>query len=49
VLLLLLPRTFLETESLYYSPYPQIGLPPFDIWVGLTLLLLAVPGVLPRD
>lgn len=49
VLLLLLPQTIVQTESLYYSPYPQIGLPPFDIWVGLTLLLLAVPGILPRD
>ena len=46
VLFLFIPLPFLNQISLTYSPYPQVVLPPFDVLIGLALLLLAVPGVL---
>lgn len=48
LLLLLIPRPFIDLSSLYFSPYPQLTLPPFNIWLGLSLLLLALPGLLPQ-
>ncbi len=47
LLLWLIPWPFLDRSSLYYSPYPQLSLPPFNVWLGLTLALLALPGVIP--
>ena len=44
--LLILPLT---PGGLTYTPYPQLSPPPFQPAVGLLLLLLAVPGGLPRD
>lgn len=32
-------------DTLYYSPYPQLTLPPLSPWVGLGLLGLLVPAV----
>lgn len=49
LLLFFVPLPFIETSSLYYSPYPQLSLPPFSVLLGLALALLAVPGVIPRD
>lgn len=34
-----------QREALYYSPYPQLGVPPFDPLVGLALLGLLVPAI----
>jgi len=34
-----------QREALYYSPYPQLSLPPFDPLIGLALLGLLVPAV----
>ena len=48
-LLLLIPWPFVEQSSLAYSPYPQLALPPFNVAIGLALMLLAVPGVLRND
>lgn len=45
LLLLLIPWSFLDRSSLYYSPYPQVALPPFNPWIGLALALLALPGM----
>lgn len=36
---------FAAPTSLFYSPYPQFTLPPFDVWVGVALLGLAVPAL----
>jgi energy-coupling factor transport system permease protein len=44
--LLLIPWPFFDQSSLYYSPYPQVGLPPFNPFIGLALALLALPGLL---
>ena len=33
-------------EALYYSPYPRLGWPPFDPFIGLALLGLLVPPLL---
>ncbi len=49
LLLLFLPLPFVDESSLYYSPYPQINLPPFDMIIGAALALLALPGILPHD
>ncbi len=49
LLLFLLPLPFIDRSSLYYSPYPQLHLPPFNLLLGLALALLAAPGMLPRD
>lgn len=49
LILLLIPWPFMERSNLYFSPYPQLSLPAFDVLLGLALALLAVPGVLPRD
>jgi len=34
-----------QRDVLYYSPYPQLSLPPFNPFVGLALLGLLVPAV----
>jgi hypothetical protein len=49
LLLLLVPWPSINQSSLYYSPYPKVSLPPFNMLVGLALVLLALPGVMPRD
>lgn len=35
-----------QRQLLYYSPYPQLRLPPFDPLMGLALLGLLVPAIL---
>jgi energy-coupling factor transport system permease protein len=42
----LLPLPGVGRESLYYSSYPILLLPPFDPWLGVALLGLLVPGLL---
>jgi energy-coupling factor transport system permease protein len=37
------------SDTLYYSPYPQLTLPAFDPLVGLGLLGLLVPAVVGRE
>ena len=44
-LLPLVPWPGLEYAGLAYSPYPQLTLPPFEQWMGLTLLGLCAPAV----
>jgi hypothetical protein len=31
--------------SLFWSPYPTLTLPAFDVWLGIALLLFAAPVV----
>jgi energy-coupling factor transport system permease protein len=45
VLLLMIPLPFIDRTTLAYSPYPKLALPGFDVWIGLTLLLLIYPAV----
>lgn len=49
LILLLIPFPFIDHSSLYYSPYPALNVPEFNVLLGLALALLAVPGVLSRD
>lgn len=49
LILFFAPLPFIDRSSLYYSPYPQLNLPSFNMLLGLALALLAVPGVLSRD
>lgn len=48
-LLLLIPWPGLDGALLAYTPYPQLGAPPFSLLAGGALLLLALPGALSRD
>lgn len=45
VLLLPLP---LDRNTLYYSPYPSLGWPSFDVFIGLGLLGLLAPAMVGR-
>jgi energy-coupling factor transport system permease protein len=42
---LLAPLPFVNRETLYYSSYPRLALPPFDPAIGLGLLGLLVPAL----
>lgn len=42
----LLPVLRVSRGSLNYSPYPYISPPPFDVWIGMAILGLAVPAIL---
>ncbi len=46
LLCLLIPWPFLDRSSLYYTPYPQASLPPFDPIIGLALAMLGGSGML---
>jgi energy-coupling factor transport system permease protein len=35
-------------DTLSYSPYPDLTLPPFSLWLGASLLLLALPALVVR-
>ena len=45
----LIPWPFVDTSSLFYTPYHTLTLPEFNVALGLVLALLAVPGLLSRD
>jgi len=40
------PLPILDSQSLFYSPYPRLGLPGFDPLVAMLLLGLIVPAVM---
>lgn len=37
-----------ELSALSYSPYPRVIPPAFEVWIGLSLLGLVVPAILPE-
>ena len=39
----LLPEA--QSASLYYSPYPILAMPPFNVWLGIGLLGLSIPAL----
>jgi energy-coupling factor transport system permease protein len=39
----ILPLPFLDRSSLFYSPYPELALPPFNPLFGLSILVLLLP------
>ena len=41
-----LPLPFINSETLYYSPYPQVSLPAFDPLIGVSTLGLLAPAIL---
>jgi energy-coupling factor transport system permease protein len=45
VSLLIIPLPILDRATLAYSPYPQLALPGFNVFIGLILLLLIYPAV----
>jgi len=46
LLLVFLPIPIVDRSTLFYTPYPQFNLPPFDVWLGLGLTSLATPAIL---
>ncbi|NCF67052.1 MAG: hypothetical protein GWP61_13840 [Chloroflexi bacterium] len=46
LVLVLFPFPFVDRSTLFYTPYPQAGVPPFDVLLGLGLAMLAVPAIL---
>lgn len=42
----LLPVPGFDRLSLAFSPYPELGLPPFDLWIGVMFLGLAMPALI---
>lgn len=46
LLILFLPWPFVDHNTLAYTPYPRLHLPPFDPLAGLMLLLLLLPALL---
>lgn len=45
VLAVFLPWPFIGHDTLAYTPYPRLHLPPFDPIIGLLLLFLLVPAI----
>jgi energy-coupling factor transport system permease protein len=45
VLAYVLPALLGTTASLFWSPYPVVTLPAFDVWLGLALLVFIAPIV----
>jgi energy-coupling factor transport system permease protein len=45
----ILPIPGLNRQTLYYEPYPSLTLPAFDLWIGIVMLGLLVPGLLVGD
>jgi len=45
LLMVVVPWPWLDRVSLSYSPFPQLNWPLFDIFIGLALVLLALPAL----
>jgi energy-coupling factor transport system permease protein len=45
LILVFLPLPLVESQTTFYSPYPQAELPSFDIIIGLALTFLASPAI----
>lgn len=44
--LLTIPSQWLDRSDLFYTPYTRAALPTFNVWLGLSLTLLAAPAIL---
>jgi energy-coupling factor transport system permease protein len=44
LLMVLVPWPWVDQQSLVYSPFPTLTLPPYDLFVGLALASLAMPA-----
>jgi energy-coupling factor transport system permease protein len=42
----IVPVSSINHQALFYEPYPQLTLPPFDLRIGLAMFGLLSPGVL---
>lgn len=48
LVVLLLPLPLVDQNTLYYSPYPSLNWPSFDVLIGLGLLGLLAPAIIYR-
>jgi len=46
LLMVLVPWPWVNQQSLAYSPFPTVTLPPYDIFIGLALASLTIPAFL---
>jgi energy-coupling factor transport system permease protein len=46
LLMVLVPWPWVDQQSLAYSPFPTVTLPPYDLFIGLALASLALPALL---
>lgn len=37
---------FMDNSTIFYTPYPEVTIPSFDVFLGLGLALLATPAIL---
>ncbi len=44
-----LPLPGVDRTTLFYQPYPRLSPPPFDMWIGLTLLFVALPAFIRQN
>jgi energy-coupling factor transport system permease protein len=45
-LIVIFPIPFMDRSTLFYTPYPQVILPSFDVLLGLALVTLVTPAIL---
>ena len=38
-----------NNQALFFEPYPKLTLPPFNLWIGLAMLGLLLPGIMSLD
>jgi len=46
LILVFLPLPLIDNSTMFFTPYPKILLPPFDVMIGLGLVILAAPAIL---
>jgi energy-coupling factor transport system permease protein len=46
LLLVFIEMPFVDRSTLNYMPYPSLSFPPFDPFIGLALISLALPAAL---
>jgi energy-coupling factor transport system permease protein len=46
LVLVIAPMPLVDQESIFYTPYPEAMLPPFDLLLGLLLATLAAPAII---
>lgn len=46
LILVIVPIPFIDQATIFYTPYPKVTLPPFDLLLGLSLATLATPAII---
>ncbi len=46
IVIIFIPLSFVDSSTIFYTPYPQATLPAIDVMIGIALSFLAVPIIL---